>query len=57
MKSFWQELLDGNAVYLEHVVRDYVHKDVDWHGPHLINDIRGTAALITPFYRPLLRVS
>lgn len=57
MKSFWQELLDGNAVYLEHVVRDYVHKDVDWHGPHLINDIRGTAALITHFYRPLLRVS
>jgi predicted ester cyclase len=37
------------------LIRSAVHEDVDWNGPHPINQLVGADALIADFYQPLLR--
>jgi predicted ester cyclase len=36
------------------LIRTAVHEDVDWNGPHPINQLRGAHALIAGFWQPLL---
>lgn len=35
-------------------IRQLYHTDVDWHGPHPINDIAGVAGVMSDFWAPLL---
>ena len=37
-----------------HAIRDIYSQDVDWNGPHPINDLHGSDALIASFWSPLL---
>jgi predicted ester cyclase len=37
-----------------HAIRDVYSQDVDWHGPHPINDLHGSDALIASFWSPFL---
>jgi len=37
-----------------HAIRDVYSEDVDWYGPHPINDLHGSDTLIASFWSPLL---
>jgi len=53
--SFWQKLTSTESDSIADVIQSYVHKDISWCGPHPINQLQGTDALVSGFWRPLLR--
>ena len=53
--EFWQKMNYVELENVEDLARGAVHEDVDWNGPHPINQLQGVEALVMGFYRPLLR--
>ena len=53
--EFWEKLNETKPDDLPSVVKTYVSKDISWHGPHPINDLNGDQAVITNFWKPLLK--
>jgi predicted ester cyclase len=53
--AFWQNLNNTKPDSLADLVTVYSHQDIAWYGPHPINDLQGVDALISRFWRPLLR--
>jgi predicted ester cyclase len=53
--DFWQRMNHVRSEDVADVVRAAVHEDVDWNGPHPINQLLGADALITGFWQPLLQ--
>lgn len=61
MRSIKQTYLDHTAALhaaaprdVGAVLRDTVHADVRWHGPHPLDDLEGVDALLDGFWQPLL---
>ena len=52
--QFWEALNHAAPESVPDIVRHYVAKDVDWHGPAPIDDLRGVEALIEKFWCPLV---
>ena len=53
--DYWQRMNHVESEGVEDVIRAAVHDDVDWNGPHPINQLVGADALIAGFWQPLLR--
>jgi predicted ester cyclase len=53
--DFWQKMNHVESDDVANVIRAAVHEDVDWNGPHPINQLQGADALITGFWQPLLQ--
>ena len=53
--EFWQALNNTTLDDVADIVQSYVHEEISWHGAHPINDLDGVDALVTGFWRPLLR--
>jgi predicted ester cyclase len=53
--EFWQKLNDSEPGGAVNVIQSYVHKEISWHGPHPINNLKGVDALIKGFWQPLLK--
>ena len=51
--DFWQQLSGGNSLNLETIIRTHVHADISWNGPHPINYLQDTDALVADFWEPL----
>ena len=51
--QFWEKLNASQPGGIADVVRQTVHPDIAWHGPHPINDLTGVDALIESFWQPL----
>jgi predicted ester cyclase len=52
--DYWQKMNYVQSDQLAKVIRGAFHEDVDWNGPHPINQLKGVDALITGFWEPLL---
>jgi len=52
--DYWQKMNYIEPDNLAKVIRGAFHEDVDWNGPHPINQLKGVDALITGFWEPLL---
>lgn len=53
--DFWQRMNHATPQQMPRLIKDTFHTDVDWNGPHPINQLKGTDALITEFWEPFLR--
>ena len=52
--DYWQRMNHAEPGQIAGIVKKAFHRDVNWNGPQPINQIRGTDALITQFWEPLL---
>jgi predicted ester cyclase len=53
--DFWQKMNHVGSDQIATVIQAAFHKDVNWNGPHPINQLEGVTALVTDFWQPLLR--
>ena len=53
--DFWQRMNHATPEQIPGLIKAKFHRDVDWNGPHPINQILGVDALIADFWTPLLR--
>lgn len=53
--DFWQRMNHATSDQVEGIVKKAFHKNVNWNGSQPLNQIRGTDALITQFWEPLLQ--
>jgi predicted ester cyclase len=53
--DFWQRMNHVESSGVADLIRSAFHEDVDWNGPHPINQLLGVDALIGDFWLPLLR--
>jgi predicted ester cyclase len=51
--DFWQKMNYATAETLPALVHSAFHEDVNWNGPHPINQIKGAEALVSDFWLPL----
>jgi predicted ester cyclase len=52
--TFWNKLTGSTPENVGDLVRQYVHEEVVWNGPHPLNQIRGRDELISRYWQPLL---
>jgi len=52
--KFQQQLSTADAMTKLNIVRDYMHPDINWHGPHPINELKGLPAVLEKFWKPLI---
>ncbi len=52
--EYWQRMNHAQSKEVPGIVKKAFHKDVDWNGPQPINQIRGSEALLSEFWQPLL---
>jgi predicted ester cyclase len=53
--DFWQKMNYVESNRVASLIKAAFHQDVNWNGPHPINNLKGVDALITNFWQPLLR--
>jgi len=51
--EYWLRMNHAQAKEVSGIVKKAFHKDVDWNGPHPINQIRGSDALISDYWEPM----
>jgi len=52
--DYWQRMNHASPEEVPGLIRKTFHSDVNWNGPHPINQIMGIDALISDFWQPLL---
>jgi predicted ester cyclase len=52
--EFSDEIRDATSESIEAVLDQYYADDVDWHGPHPINELNGVTAVAEDYWGPLL---
>ena len=52
--EYWQRMNHARSSEVSGIVHKAFHQDVDWNGPHPINQIRGSEAVHSEFWQPLL---
>lgn len=50
----WQALDEATPESVGAVLEHTVHKDIFWHGPHPLNELRGRSVLVSEFWQPIL---
>lgn len=53
--AYWQKMNYAQPHQVADIVREAIHKDVNWNSSAPINHIQGVDALITDFWQPLLK--
>lgn len=53
--AYWQKMNHAKPDQVAGIVKDFVHKDMNWNGSAPIDQIMGVDALITDFWEPLLK--
>lgn len=53
--NYWQKMNYEESGNIEKVVKDAMHKDVNWNGSHPLNHMEGVDALISCFWQPLFQ--
>ena len=51
--GLWQRLNYVSVEDMAATLKNAVHSDIAWHGPHPINEIKGVDSLATGFWQPL----
>ena len=49
--DYWQRMNHASPAEVPGLIRKTFHSDVNWNGPHPINQIMGIDALISDFWR------
>lgn len=52
--DFWQKFNYVDSSQVARLIKATFHDDINWNGPHPINNLRGIDALTTDFWLPLL---
>jgi predicted ester cyclase len=52
--EFQQKLSSADAMTVPEIVKGYLHEDIVWNGPHPINQLKGSGAVIQNFWKPFL---
>ncbi|WP_311172157.1 ester cyclase [Halobellus ordinarius] len=53
--EFSSRVCETTADSVEDLLAEYVHENVEWHGPAPIDELAGRTELVEEFWRPLLR--